>query len=224
MNKHYYAIIPGNVRYNKQLSANVKLLYAEITALTNEKGYCWASNKYFADFFEVDARTIQRWLKTLADENYIKINIERNTTTNAVISRTITLFDTLPPPDRNVVTPPDRNVVTPPDTNVTTPPDTNVAYNNINKNNINLNHLSSKEELEDSSKNKAIFQYALELARHNGAYNHGAYAKTCLQDWQRLGATTLEEVQAISPIIPNKDEVDEDGFTNEMKALAMQWI
>lgn len=216
MNKNYYAIIPATVRYNKKLSANVKLLYAEITALTNEKGYCWATNKYFADFFEVDARTIQRWLKTLADEKYITITITRNPQTQAVEARTITLSDVVPPPDRNVVTPRDKNVVT--------PPDRNVAYNNINNNNINLNHLSSKEGHEDSAKNKAIFQYALELAKHHGAYNHGAYAKTCLQDWQRLGATTLEEVQAISPIIPNKDEIDENGFTNEMKALAMQWI
>ena len=48
MNKSYYAIIPANVRYDRRLTANAKLLYGEITALCNEKVYCWERNSYFS--------------------------------------------------------------------------------------------------------------------------------------------------------------------------------
>lgn len=44
----YYAIIPANVRYNKKLSPNEKLLYGELTCLTHQDGYCFATNSYFA--------------------------------------------------------------------------------------------------------------------------------------------------------------------------------
>ena len=44
--KNYYAVIPAEVRYSKNLKANEKLMYGELTALANEKGYCYASNEY----------------------------------------------------------------------------------------------------------------------------------------------------------------------------------
>ena len=71
MNKSYYAIIPANVRYDEDLTANAKLLYGEITALCNEKGYCWASNEYFAELYKTTTRTVSRWIKQLVDKKYI---------------------------------------------------------------------------------------------------------------------------------------------------------
>lgn len=72
---NYYAIIPSKVRYDSSLTANAKLLYGEITALCNEKGYCWASNSYFSNLYGVSDRSIQMLLKQLKDKNYIKIDI-----------------------------------------------------------------------------------------------------------------------------------------------------
>lgn len=34
---NYYAVIPAEIRYDKKLKANEKLLYGEITALANKK-------------------------------------------------------------------------------------------------------------------------------------------------------------------------------------------
>ena len=75
MEKGYYAILPANVRYDKNLTPNAKLLYAEITALTNEKGYCWATNSYFAKLYGVSKYTITCWIKNLKDSGYITVKL-----------------------------------------------------------------------------------------------------------------------------------------------------
>lgn len=69
--RSYYAIIPASVRYDEELTPNAKLLYGEITALCNEKGYCWATNSYFANLYQKDKSTIIRWLQQLEEKGYI---------------------------------------------------------------------------------------------------------------------------------------------------------
>ena len=69
--RSYYAIIPANVRYDKDLAPNAKLLYGEITALCNEKGYCWASNQYFAELYGVSVLSIKRWVNSLVTKGYV---------------------------------------------------------------------------------------------------------------------------------------------------------
>jgi hypothetical protein len=69
---NYYAVIPADVRYSKKLTPNSKLLYAEITALCNMNGKCTASTEYFCRLYEVSRVSIQKWLKILEDNNYIK--------------------------------------------------------------------------------------------------------------------------------------------------------
>ena len=70
----YYAIIPANVRYDVRLPMGAKLLYGEITALCNARGFCWADNKYFARLYSSDERTIRRWIEALVSLGYILRN------------------------------------------------------------------------------------------------------------------------------------------------------
>lgn len=76
---NYYSIIPAPVRYDKRLRANEKVLYSELTALSNKKGYCWASNQYIADLYQVDTRTVSKWVSNLHKYGYIDVEIANNT-------------------------------------------------------------------------------------------------------------------------------------------------
>lgn len=69
----FYTMLPAAVRYDKNLKPNEKLLFAEISALTNVTGYCYASNAYFQNLFDASTRTVQGWLKHLQDCGYISI-------------------------------------------------------------------------------------------------------------------------------------------------------
>ena len=88
MNKpSYYANIPANVRYSN-LKPNAKLLYGEITALSNKLGYCFASNSYFAELYGVSKNTVSRWISDLNKLGFISVQIERNSN-NQITKRII---------------------------------------------------------------------------------------------------------------------------------------
>lgn len=84
---NYYAIIPADVRYDKDLTDKAKLLYGEISALSNKNGYCFASNKYFAELYQVDKTTISRLLKQLEDKGYIKKEFTYRAGTKEILNR-----------------------------------------------------------------------------------------------------------------------------------------
>lgn len=77
MQPNFYAIIPADIRYSKELSMFQKLLYAEITALTQKDWFCWASNAYFAELYWKTPETISRVINDLAEKWFFKIFIEK---------------------------------------------------------------------------------------------------------------------------------------------------
>ena len=137
MKPNYYAIIPAEVRYNEKLTANSKLLFGEITALTNKTGVCWANNKYFAELYNVDKKTVSRWIHQLQEEGYLDIVMEYNKETKQITKRSMKITTSTPmdkivgggqkdPQGR------DKNVQ-------------DNIYNNNNKNNIKKNTATLKK-------------------------------------------------------------------------------
>ena len=74
MKPNYYAILTSEVRYNQKLTPNAKLLYAEITALINMNGECFASNNYFANLYGKTKTTISKWVSELVKEGFIELS------------------------------------------------------------------------------------------------------------------------------------------------------
>ena len=87
--KSYYAIIPANVRYDKRLKLLSRMLYGEITALCNERGYCWANNRYFADLYEVSITTISTSISQLKEFGYIDVELIYKEGTKEILNRYI---------------------------------------------------------------------------------------------------------------------------------------
>lgn len=71
----YYSILTAYVRYDRNLTDSEKLLYSEITALSNKYGYCTATNNYFAKLYDVTKVTISRRISNLKKHGYLDIEI-----------------------------------------------------------------------------------------------------------------------------------------------------
>jgi len=149
INKSYYAIIPANVRYDKRLSANAKLLYGEITALCNEKGYCWARNKYFADLYEVSDRSIRSWISKLIEYGYIKSEIKYADGSKEVETRLLYLPGSTTPISGG----PEKNFRRGTEEIFRGGAEENFRDNNTNNNNTNIN-ISKKEIYKERNEGK----------------------------------------------------------------------
>lgn len=69
----FWGVIPAPVRGDQTLTDKAKLLYADLSALADEKGYCWASNEYLAQLYRCGERTISRCISQLADLGFIRV-------------------------------------------------------------------------------------------------------------------------------------------------------
>lgn len=129
----YYSIITANVRYDNRLTDSEKLLFAEITSLSNKYGYCTASNGYFAKLYEVTKVTISRRIANLKDRGYLNVEIIREG--NEIKKRKLY-------PLTQMLRPINTNDNTPINNSVNTPIITNVKENITSINNTSINNIN----------------------------------------------------------------------------------
>ncbi len=111
----FWAVLPAEVRYAQKLPASAKLLYAEISSLTDQRGYCYATNAYFSQLFGVSDRTVTRLIRALEQMGFVQVEDDAGGKAQRKIYAGINPLTR--PPDKNVYTPrqncqggPDKNV------------------------------------------------------------------------------------------------------------------
>ena len=101
---NFYGIMPADVRYDKNLKPMEKILYTELTALANKEGYCFATNSYFAELYEVNKKTVSGWVSNLEKQGYVKIVLIYKKGTKEIIERRIYINQKVTPINENVDT------------------------------------------------------------------------------------------------------------------------
>ena len=90
----------------KNLTLMQKVLLVEIDSLDNDNG-CYASNQYFADFFELSPKRISVIIQELVQKGYIKSKLIYKENSKQVSNRILTI--NRPPYPENRDTPPPEN-------------------------------------------------------------------------------------------------------------------
>lgn len=67
--------IPREIWLSQQLSLMEKVLFVEIHSLDNADG-CYASNRYFADFFDVGERQIRNIIGKLKEKGFVFVTVK----------------------------------------------------------------------------------------------------------------------------------------------------
>lgn len=206
--RSYYAIIPASVRYDNKLIPSAKLLYGEITALSNEKGYCWASNDYFAKLYDVSKTTIKSWLKSLEDNGHINRKVRYRPGTKEIEFRWISICtprqENLPTSERNVTDPRQENLPTP---RSEICPDITTSFNNTFNN-------TNKEEGDTSSRKYSDEHFRLATQLKNNLTNDfpKEMAKANLVKWadvirlmEEKDNHTLEQIEYVINWLPSNE-------------------
>ena len=132
----FFAILPAAVRYDARLKPMERILYGEITALADQTGYCYASNRYFIELYGVTDRAVQKWIKDLTACGYITVEVlggagqgrcERR------ITPIFSLWDVRQTPEQKFATPEQKFAPPPNKSSGRTIQDNNTSNNNTTR-------------------------------------------------------------------------------------------
>ena len=132
---NYFGILPANVRYDKNLKPMEKILYTEISSLTNKDGYCYATNSYFSKLYEVHKNTVGTWINNLEKQGYIKTVLIYKKGTKEIIERRIYINQKIDTPINKNVDTYQQKDLEPINEKIDTPINENIEENNTSINN-----------------------------------------------------------------------------------------
>ena len=208
-NKNYYAIIPAPVRYCKYLKANEKLMYGELTALSNDKGFCFASNEYFSNLYDVSKTSISKWISNLEKNGFIKIKMIYELGTKQIKQRRIYIAPLL------------KKTSIPIEENFNTPIEEKLKdiYILTNNNNINNNNSTKSKKRQYSEKTTKAFSHFASLFPLKYRPKTEAQKNKwldCLDKIERLDGYNLRDVYNVSKELRN-DEFWQNNFLSILK-------
>ena len=125
-----YSICFNRWALDKEIKNELNLLLI-ISSLCAREGYCYASNKYLAELFNITEISISNKIKKLEKENYIEIEYEKRGC--EIISRKIRLKNILIDDYKKFIPTIKKNFK-----------DNNISINNTSNNNIYIKHRTYK--------------------------------------------------------------------------------
>ena len=117
----YYSILTADVRYSDKITWRQKVLYSELTCLTQTTGYAFASNSRLAKWYGVTNETISRDISALEKAGFIRVVIDKKDGNQRRIYLT--------------------NIRHPIDEMINTPIDEIVKHNNTSNNSIDISEI-----------------------------------------------------------------------------------
>lgn len=228
--------IPKEVWESKELTLQQKVMLVEIDSLDNEKG-CYASNKYFSEFFGISSGRVSQVINELIDKGYL--NAEYIKEDNQILGR-ILKIQSPPYPvkvfrklNRGYLENDEGGIKYSKEGYLENDEDNNIIYNNINNNNNNIYDFLQKElgrtlsstEIEKIKEweDNELTRYAIKVAILNGAYTIN-YIDAIIYNWQKLGIKSVSQAQEetkrhrdkkISKKIEHKPEWFDDDIKKE---------
>ncbi len=206
-NHNWYAVITAKVLLSKELSSTQKLLIALISNLSNERGYCFATNKYLGDCLNISEITVSKNISYLEDHQWlgrvIKLNEKRE-----VEIRILTIFDGVPLPSKTT---------TPPVENNHTPPVENAKDNNKDFNKVSILENEEKKSIFDKiggyPKKPNAEDLTLLLPEENVKT---CIERVCLQTQQML---TFQQVEKFWQVFKKENFTGENFYQSEHKVF-----
>ena len=208
--KSYYAIIPANVRYDAKLKDKAKLLYGEITALCNEKGYCWATNDYFANLYGVSKTTISLLIKNLIEGGYLESQIVYKEGTKEILNRYLSIVKD--PIKENLNTPIKEKLKD----NNTSINNTfnNTYYINEELNELFIDFLKMRKQLKAVNSERAINSLINTLSKYDDDTKYKMIENSITNSWKGVFPLKQEKTYQAKPV---RQEIVPDWLNKEVK-------